>query len=157
VPDQALLKPDWEHQVKAVIAEQVLIELDGMGDTGLGILRRIAQSVCQMKRFDHLLREDDGAMKVAAARRAGATWVKLGRARDSSTAEEQQAARRRERAAEERNQGSHFQQMRVRLLERFNALIIGPSMQDRGYAFERLLYDLFFLFDLDPKKSFKVE
>lgn len=157
VSDRILTVPDWENQVKAVSAEQVLDELEKSGDTGLGVLRRIIQVVCQMKRFDHLLREDDGQAKVASAKRAVAQLVALVGEHDRSAGDDREAATRRERAAEEQATGLHFGRKRGDLLRRFNVLVLSDAKQPRGFELERLLYELFALFDLDPKKSFKTE
>lgn len=42
------------------------------------------------------------------------------------------------------------------LKQSYLALVTDTDSQARGYALERLLYDLFELFDLDPKASFKL-
>ncbi|HPW77772.1 MAG: hypothetical protein BWX62_00957 [Bacteroidetes bacterium ADurb.Bin037] len=41
------------------------------------------------------------------------------------------------------------------LKERFNKIASNPNLQKRGYEFESFLRDLFTLFELDPKGSFK--
>jgi hypothetical protein len=43
------------------------------------------------------------------------------------------------------------------LKERFNRLASEKNFQKRGYALEKLLYDLFALCELEPKGSFKIE
>ena len=42
------------------------------------------------------------------------------------------------------------------LKEGFYSIVNEPSAQKRGYLFELFLYDLFEYFDLDPKKSFRI-
>ncbi len=157
VPSNVLAAPDWENQVKADSAEQILRELEGLGGEGLGVLRRIVQAVTQMKSFRHLLREDDGQIKVDRAKRAVANLVALVGQYDGDAKDEREAVERRERAAKERDTVSHFNQKRDELRGLFSELTMSNAPQQRGFELEKLLYELLALFDLDPKKSFKTE
>ncbi|WP_417940556.1 hypothetical protein [Flavobacterium sp. RS13.1] len=38
----------------------------------------------------------------------------------------------------------------------FNKIATNTNFQQRGFQFEKFLYDLFMLYDLDPKASFKI-
>jgi len=76
---------------------------------------------------------------------------------DRTATDDREIAKRREKAAEEQATGLHFGCKRGELLKQFNTLILSDAKQPRGFELERLLYELFALFDLDPKKSFKTE
>jgi len=70
--------------------------------------------------------------------------------------EEARTTLRRERREVRAAQSSTFETKLTELRFRFATLTSMPDTQARGYALESLLRDIFELFDLDPKASFKL-
>jgi len=69
--------------------------------------------------------------------------------------EEQAIADRQRRAAERLRASGAVRETLSQLSQRYSALVVSADPQSRGFELERLMYDLFELFDLDPKASFK--
>jgi hypothetical protein len=108
-----------------------------------------------MEDFAHLEREDDGAAKVAEARRAVGALKKHVDGFSDLRAEQDRAEERqrvaRELAQQRQATTAALDALRVRCAE-----LIGQGAQERGYSLERLLRDLFDVFDLDPRASFRI-
>jgi hypothetical protein len=122
-----------------------------------GQILSLMSRVADMTDFSHLRQLDDGAAKAAAAENAVEalrTWI----VPHGEQLEELRAAEQRRQAAYEeslRNQGvqAKLEEMRRSFYE-----VISPTgAQRRGYLLEQLLRDLFELFDLDPRASFRNE
>ena len=107
-----------------------------------------------MEDFAHLEREDDGAAKVAEARRAVGALKKHVDGFNDLRAEQERAEERQrvahELAQQRQTTAAALDALRVRFAE-----LIGQGAQERGYSLERLLRDLFDVFDLDPRASFE--
>lgn len=103
--------------------------------------------------FRHLARLEDGARKSAEAAEAVARLRQLYEGHSELVAEREQLTARRmqmhHRLAEQGNLDRGLEDLRSRFLE-----LQAQDAQARGYGLERLLRDLFALYDLDPKASF---
>lgn len=111
--------------------------------------------VAEFSDFDNLKYWDDDGTKVSKARSAVKKVKNLvtGHVKLSNDDEE---ARKRKLAAEQMIQtnkslASELGNLRVA----FNELTISKNHQRRGYDFEKFLYNLFLLYELEPKGSFK--
>jgi len=65
------------------------------------------------------------------------------------------AAETGRRAAERLRASGAVRERLSQINQRYSALVVSADPQSRGFELERLMYDLFELFDLDPKASFK--
>jgi hypothetical protein len=118
-------------------------------------LLRLMVEVVSIKDFNHLERLEDGKQKADAARKAVAALEKLvARHRD---------LQENQRQAEERRSAKLQEILRAQgVRERLEELqgdffgLLAELPQKRGFMLERLLRDLFELFDLDPKASFRL-
>lgn len=118
-------------------------------------LLRIMAEVARMSDFSHLVRLEDGKEKVAAAR-AAVQALRRQMKDHLELVEEQQVIRRRREQARQHRLASAAIQMRLKELHEEYCGMLSLSPQRRGFALERLMYNLFEVFDLDPKASFKV-
>jgi len=112
--------------------------------------------VVKIEDFSHLSRLEDGAEKVKKAKEsvnALRTLVKD----HFDLIDEQRISEERRKAAHEkmlRNQGVRD---RLKEIEKdYLELISSTNSQQRGFTLERILRELFTLFDLDPKASFRI-
>jgi len=125
-------------------------------DTYQSDLLRLMSEVIKIEDFSHLSRLEDGAEKAKKAKEsvnALKTLVK----EHFDLFEKQRISEEKRKAAYEkmlRNQGVRD---RLKEIEKdYLGLISGTNPQRRGFALERVLQDLFILFDLDPKASFRI-
>jgi hypothetical protein len=124
-------------------------------DRYLGDLLELMREVTAFEDFAHLARLEDGTVKVARARDAVADLRKHYEGHAAIVAEREAAAERRRQA---REGGARLQADRQKLNELKAAAteLLTLDEQRRGYELEKLLRELFELFDLDPKASFKI-
>lgn len=129
--------------------------LVGAQDEHQDLLLAVIVDVAAMDDFPQLRRVDDADSKIAEARAAVSrlrahsqpyeqALLERQRMRDQINANKVEAAERRATAD------------RLRALKDRYVEIVQMPPQQRGFAFERLLHDLFDAFDLDPKASFRV-
>jgi len=119
-------------------------------------LLRLMSEVIKIEDFSHLSRLEDGAEKASKAKESVNALRTL--VRDHfDLVEEQKISEEQRKGAYERmlrNQG-----VRDRLKEiekKYLELISSTNPQQRGFALERVIRELFTLFDLDPKASFRI-
>lgn len=120
-----------------------------------GDLPRLMSEVARMDDFTHLKRLEDGDDKARKARDAVGALRKHVASHDQLVASQEQSEERRAVALRERMRSSAVRERLDDLQQRyFHLLTLDP--QRRGYDLEPLMKDLFDLFDLDPRASFKL-
>jgi hypothetical protein len=134
-----------------LFVDRLVREQDEHQDLLLGLL----VDVSSMTEFPGLERVEDPEPKIAAARAAVARLRAVVQPYERDLMERQANAERFDAAkviAEERRATS---QRLAELKSRYLEAVAMPA-QDRGFALEKLLHDLFEAFDLDPRASFRV-
>jgi hypothetical protein len=144
---------DWNGYKYHIVSP--VIDALNSDPEGLGILRRILQESLAYKDGNHLLWLPDGQKRKREAERSLEHLRLLVRERDAATqsAEEQREARIRK--AEESKRGALFRQRLSDLKDVFISFCQDQDRARRGYGLEELLYQLFTLFDLNPRGPFK--
>lgn len=121
----------------------------------IGDLTKICFELCKFTDYSHLEDIEDGAQKAAKARKAIAQ-LKLLVEPHQDIKKEQAAIKERQAAAEsKRNKNAALRSQLEAIKAKYLALVSSNDPQGRGFDLERLMYELFELFDLDPKASFK--
>jgi hypothetical protein len=119
------------------------------------LLTALLVDVANMSAFPQLVRVEDSAAKIKAAKEAVAHLKSLVRPYEQALAEQQAArekiAATRAEAADQRATKLRLAELKARYLE-----IVQMQPRPRGFALEPFLRDLFDTFDLDPKASFKI-
>jgi hypothetical protein len=149
-----LSQAPWDAYKRQIATEIVEVLLR---DQATAVLTKLCRDVSAMDNFDHLLRLEDGPRKVAVARAAVAELRRLVQAEQKQEDDEQVVAERRQRRRENEEKTGAFQRRlsNIRLL--FNSAAVSEgSPQKRGAELEALMTDLFELFDLDPRASFRI-
>ena len=147
---------DWSQYKRQVVSE-LIVHLQRSGSAGVSELIRLCDEVCEVNDFSHLERQDDGDKKATHARQAVSALQKLHRTH-STVRDEFAAAQHRQKQAEDRlSQISTFQTSLDAIRTTFIDLLSSSDPQGRGRKLESVLYDLFKLFDLDPKASFSIQ
>ena len=119
------------------------------------LLKLIAE-VIKIDDYSHLRRLEDGKEKEERAKSAVAALKKLSIQHYDLMEEEKDKERKRKEAYEKKlkNKGVN-ERLEVIKMEYFN-LISCTDPQKRGFELEKVLKELFLLFDLDPKASFRI-
>lgn len=120
-------------------------------------LIRLFSAVAAMNDFSHLEYLDDGKDKATRARKAVEALRKYTSGYQEILDEKQHANERRTAYAEQLEMVNYFRTQLGNLNRDFSELAVSADLQGRGYRLEAILKQLFELFDLDPKASFKIE
>lgn len=150
-----LAKLDWSDYKRNIVTLLVNY-LARNQDTHQNDLLRLMSEVIKIEDFSHLSRLEDGAEKVKKAKESVNALRTL--AEDHfDLVEQQRISEDQRKAAYEkmlRNQGVRD---RLKEIEKdYLGLVSSTNPQQRGFDLERVLRELFTLFDLDPKASFRI-
>ncbi len=145
---------NWNNYKRQVVSDLVDLLL-GDQDRYLGDLTRLCHEVCAFDTFAHLEQLDGGAEKATRARSAVAQLRNLLEPHEQIKKEQDDLAERQRKAAEKLRSNAAVRERLEQIKNRYMALVTSKDRQSRGFELERVMYDLFELFDLDPKASFK--
>jgi len=117
---------------------------------------RLMDEVTRINDFSHLRKLEDGIEKEKNAKNAVEALKKQ--------LSGNQKIREQEKEAEKRREEVHNRILRVNAVQNkleeinkdFFGLLTEENAQKRGYILEKVLKELFLLFDLDPKASFRI-
>ena len=148
---------DWSDSYKRQVVADLVDLLAANQQKYLPDLTRLCYEVTNISDFSHLEKLEAGEDKASQARTA------VGQLRQSvkphiEVKEDEKAAFKRRREM----QNSLVVQRAIRdkldgLRLRFANMAANPNHQERGRDLESFMYDLFDLFELDPKASFTLE
>lgn len=154
--DPSLLsRLNWQEYKRNIVANLVDF-LARNEDRYQRQLLRLITEASRVSDFSHLERLDDGKMKAKRAEEAVAALREQMGGFCDLLADEEEIERRRQRAHEQRMQATAVREKLDELKEEFSALLADQDRQKRGYRLEKILRELFDLFDLDPKASFRI-
>jgi len=115
----------------------------------------LMSDISDMTDFSHLRRLEEGEAKARAAEQAVFALRKMFESHRSVDQERKTVERRRmetsERLRQQQAVSARLERIRSEYMELFKA-----EQHARGYALEKIMRELFELFDLDPKSSFRV-
>jgi hypothetical protein len=144
---------NWDGY-KRQVASDIVDALCSNQEKYLGDIRRLFHEVGKMDNFRHE-QLDDGSAKAERARRAVQDLRHIISAHDTVVSEEQHIEDRRKEAAEKLQKSKAVLEKLEDIRSRYMNLVTSTSPQQRGFELEKILYDMFDLFDLDPKASFR--
>ena len=145
---------DWNNYKRQIVAD-LIDELTREQETHLGALTKLCYEVTNLNTFVHLEQLDGGEQKARRAREAVAQLKQLVEPHQEKVKVEEDAEQRRKERAEKLKKNRAVREKLKDLNAQFINIATGSSPQTRGFELERLMYDLFELFDLDPKASFR--
>jgi hypothetical protein len=151
-----LSRVNWNDYKRNIVAA-VVDRLAANQDRFQADLLRLMSEVARIDDFPHLLQLDDGAEKAKQAKVAVAALRKLIVPHDDIRAEEEAAEARRKAAYERSLKNAGVKDKLEELTKEYFKLLTSDEPQKRGYLLEKVIRELFNLFDLDPKASFKIE
>lgn len=146
---------DWSD-FKRNLVNQVVGFLERNLDQYQDDLLHLMTEVGRVHDFSHLERLDGGAEKAGAAKAAVEALRKLMGSHDALIAEQQIMDERRHKAHEATLRNNAVREKLEQLNKEYLILSTSRDHQGRGYQLEKILRELFELFDLDPRASFKI-
>jgi len=148
---------DWQDTYKRRIVDDLVELLARNQEQYLDDLLNLIMAVTDMEDFSHLEKLEDGQSKAERARRAVKALRALSQHYHDSLIDSQKRKRQREEYLRKSHEQALFTAKLEELYQRYKEMASSSEPQKRGYMLERLLWDLFDLFDLDPKASFKLQ
>jgi hypothetical protein len=145
---------NWQGYKRQIVSD-VVDTLCADQDRNIGDIQRLLHEVAKMDNFRHLENVEDGKKKIIRARQAVADLRRIVNIHDNVVDEEGKIEERRKKQAEKLSNNSAVQEKLEDIKARYMSLVTSSSPNKRGFELEKILYDLFDLFDLDPKASFK--
>ncbi len=156
VADKALLaRLNWQDLKRNIVAELVDF-LASHQETFQRDLLKLMSDVARIDDFSHLRRLDEGEKKAKEAERAVEALRKQLGTHETVLEEQRRIEERRKAAYEKLVSVSAVQEGLTQLTKEYTELLGSGDPQGRGYRLERILRELFEIFDLDPRASFKV-
>lgn len=146
---------NWEDYKRNIVTS-VVDRLARHEDLFQADLLRLITEVARIDDFSHLTRLEDGkekAKKAQAAVQALRKYVGNPTASDNET---EKTEGRRKAAFDALMRTTAVQERLQSLTKDYYSLLSDTDAQKRGYKLEALLRELFTVFDLDPRASFKV-
>lgn len=149
-----LNKFNWENY-KRQIASDVVDFLFQNPEKHIGDLTKICFEICKLNDFSHLKQLEDGTQKVEKARSAVERLKQLVEPHQDLTKEQDDIKKRQNQAAQKLKENKAVREKLDSIKNKYMALVSSENAQSRGFELEKTMYELFDLFDLDPKASFK--
>lgn len=145
---------NWDGYKRQIASDLVDYLVRGE-DKHLGDLTKICYELCAITTFTHLQQLDGGDQKAQRAKAAIAQLRTLVEPHQQVQKERDEFKERQKQAQEKLKASAAVRQKLEDIKARYMALVVSPNAQGRGFELEKILYDVFELFDLDPKASFR--
>ena len=153
VSNTLISEQDWS-KYKFHVISPIIDHLNKSKD-GIAPLRNVLKETLGYTDCSHLLWMKDGKIKREQAEASVIVLRKLVKEHDIEIKKKEIEAKQREAKIAEAKRGSHFQSKLEQLKIRFYEFHASDDRRKSGYGLEAILYDLFNLFELDPKSSFR--
>lgn len=142
---------DTKRNIVDVLVDEMEWNQRKYGDDLINLMFYVAK----INDFAHLERLEDGAVKAKEARVAVAA-LKTHLQGHEEILHDRRKSEELRSAASARSKRNTAVQARLAELRNEYLSLLAANHQDRGYILEKILKELFELFDLDPRASFKV-
>ena len=146
---------DWTMSKRQNVAT-IVDRLSG-NQAHLADLTRLCTEVSRFSDYSHFQTIKDGHQKAHQGKTAVTRFRKLMEPHDIKIREEEESKQRRTKMKREMSKSRAFEEGLIRIKERFNTIAVGGNHQQRGFELERFMFEMFKLFDLDPRPSFRIE
>lgn len=145
---------NWDAYKRQVVSD-LIDDLCADQDGNLAALTRLCYEATAMRSFPHLQQLDGGEQKATKAREAVEQLRQLVDTHTETEREEQAIQKRQKDYQERLRQSAAVREKLDELKHQFMGIAMGTNPKKRGFELERFMLDLFELFDLDPKASFR--
>lgn len=147
---------DWQENMKYESVSQLIDRMVARKDIFYNDLLKLFQETSNFNDFSHLKYWDEDGKKTKRAKEAVQKLRIQTKGFFDKIKELEKAEERRKANLEKIKDSISFSNKLQELKNKFFEIAINSNPQQRGFQFEKLLNDLFQLFDLDPKSSFKI-
>lgn len=145
---------NWENYKRQIVSD-IIDYLCSDQIKFLGDIRRLFHEVSKMDSFPHLEHVEDSKRKIDKAKKAVAELKRIIEIHDQVNKEGNDIEKRRQAEAEKLQRNMAVRQKLAEIKNNYISLFSSCKPQERGFKLETILYDMFELFDLDPKASFR--
>lgn len=147
---------DWANLKKYESVSELIDRMCARKDYFQNDLIALFEQVINFNDFSHLKRWEDADLKIQRAK--DAVEALRGQAKGYfELAEEKKKSEERKKVVQQKVQNTTALKTKLdELNQKFMEIATSSDAQKRGYGLEKLLNELFTLFDLDPKASFKI-
>jgi Effector-associated domain 1 len=151
-----LSQVDWSEYKRQIVSDVFQILLANPSSS-VTVLTSLCRDVAAMDNFSHLAKLEDGARKVAAAQTAVSELRRLVDRRETQEEEEKLAAERRMKLQASEIKLTAFRKKLTETRSLFQSVAAKEGTpQKRGAELEAVMREVFDLFDLDPRASFRI-
>ncbi|MCD0475413.1 hypothetical protein LPB87_13530 [Flavobacterium sp. EDS] len=141
---------------KREIVKELLNRMTNRLDLFENELMNLTLAVTDFNDFSNLKYWDEDGSKIKRAKEAVNNLRSFTKGFIQITIEEAEAKERKAKVEQTTKKALSLEQELFELKEEFNKIAVNKNFQQRGFQFEKFLYKLFLLFDLDPKGAFKL-
>ncbi len=152
---QVLSYLNWSDYKRNISSRLVDILVKNEEKTQNDLLKLIYE-ISNMNDFSHLRQLEDGKQKEKTAKEAVEALRKISKRYFDVLEEEKKIEQRRKEVFEKQLKNSAVKKKLEEIKTDFYFLVSSDDAQQRGYKLEKIIKELFELFDLDPKASFKI-
>jgi hypothetical protein len=149
-----LSRINWSDPKRDIVSgavDQMASDQQRYGDELLTLMFEVAK----IDDFSHLERLEDGPSKARQAQEAIDALRKLLQGHDQDFQNHREAQQRKAAARGQAERAAGVRQKLAELRAAYNSLLCAKP-QERGYMLEKMIKELFDVFDLDPRASFRV-
>lgn len=147
---------DWQNNYKYQSASELVDRMAARPDIYQEDLLRLFKEVTNFSDFSHLKKWDDPEKKIKAATEKVEALKKHVKGHFDLVEEKEKIEKRKRTADQKRKATLEFNKKLEELKFKFYEIAGSDNPRKRGYDLEHFLNELFTLFDLDPKSSFKI-
>jgi hypothetical protein len=147
---------DWSSITKREIVATLINRMEKRQDIYQEDLLRLIYHVSNMSDFSHLKKWENSDDLIKNAKNSVAVLRNHCSSYFDLQAEKEMQEQRRQAHIASINEKQGFSNKLSAIKKQFENMSQSGNAQARGYEFEQLLNDLFSLYDLQPKKSFKI-
>lgn len=152
---QILSYLDWNDYKRNICSQLVDLLVKNEEKTQNDLLKLVYE-LCNMNDFSHLKQLEDGSEKIRSAKESVNALRKVSIGHLEQLKEQEEVEKRRNQVFKEQLKQSAVREKLEEIKTDFYALVSSSDAQKRGFQLEKLLKDLFDLFDLDSKASFRI-
>lgn len=156
ISDPSILSHLNWNDYKRNIVTTLIDYLSRYQDKYLNDLLRLMTEVVKIRDFSHLERLEGGADKARKAKESVKALEAQMKGHAGLIEEQKKYEERRKSAYEKILKERGVKEKLEEIKKEYYSLISSTEYQKRGYQLEKILKELFILFDLDPKASFRI-
>ncbi len=156
ISDPSILsKLNWEDYKRNIVSKLINF-LASHQDTYQNDLLKLMNEVSKINNYSHLEKLEDGKDKADVAKKSVEALREQIKGHQDILEEQKHQEERRQKAYEKSLQIKGVQERLEEIKNEFYKLFGSTNPQTRGFQLEKIIKDLFDLFDLDPKASFRI-